>query len=94
MWRKAIILFALFPMVMPILCARAADSMPSIEEAIANLPFQDADLEKLLAGEIVSYDLVNGKEHKLETHVIEFGMSGAETQITKEPKEMPSLFGG
>jgi hypothetical protein len=65
MWRKAIILLALFPMAMPILCARAADSKPSIEEAIANLPFQDADLEKLLAGEIVSYDLEAGTDKEL-----------------------------
>ena len=42
----------------------------------------------------VSNDLVNGKENKTESRVIEFGMSGAETQITKQPKEMPNLFGG
>ncbi len=65
MWKKAITLLALFPMVLPILCARAADSIPSVEEVIANLPFQDADLEKLLAGEIVSYDVEAGTDKEL-----------------------------
>ena len=55
MWRKSITLLALFPMIVPGLCAQAADSIPSIEETIAHLPFEDADLEKLLANEIVFY---------------------------------------
>ena len=43
---------------------------------------------------MTSDDLVNGKELHSEAVVIEYGTSGAETQITKEPKEMPNLFGG
>lgn len=65
MWRKAIALLALFSMFMPALCVRAADSIPSIDEIIDYHPFQDADLEKLLAGEIVSYDLESGTDKEL-----------------------------
>ncbi len=65
MWKKLIALLALFPMIVPGLCAQAADSIPSIEETIAHLPFEDADLEKLLAGEIVSYELEAGTDKEL-----------------------------
>jgi hypothetical protein len=65
MWRKSITLLALLPMIVPGLCAQAADSIPSIEETIAHLPFEGADLEKLLANEIVSYELEAGTDKEL-----------------------------
>jgi hypothetical protein len=43
---------------------------------------------------MISDDVINGKQQHSEAVVIEYGTSGAETQITKEPKEMPNLFGG
>ena len=65
MWRKAITLLALFPMIVPGLCAQAADSIPSVEETIAHLPFEDTDLEKLFVNEIVSYELESGTDKEL-----------------------------
>jgi hypothetical protein len=65
MWRESITLLALFSMIVPGLCAQAADSIPSIEETIAHLPFEGTDLEKLLAGEIVSYELESGTDKEL-----------------------------
>ncbi|MCZ6655734.1 MAG: hypothetical protein O7C67_00415 [Gammaproteobacteria bacterium] len=65
MWKKLIALLALFPMIVPGLYAQAADSIPSIEETIAHLPFEGADLEKLLANEIVSYELEAGTDKEL-----------------------------
>ena len=65
MSKKIITMLALLSMLMPVLCVRAADTMPGIEELMDHLPFQNADLEKLLAGEIVSYDLEPGSDKEL-----------------------------
>ena len=65
MWRKAVSLLALFSMIVPVLCANAADTIPSVEEAIDHLPFESTDLGKLLAGEIVSHELESETDKEL-----------------------------
>ena len=41
----------------------------------------------------ITDDVVNGKAQHAESVVVEYGLSGAESQITKEPTSMPG-FGG
>ena len=46
-------------------CAAAEDAEPKIEHGIRYLPFENADIERLLSGEIITHDLESGDNKEL-----------------------------
>ena len=58
-------LLAMIAMAMPAHCDTVADSSAIIDEVFAHLPFEKADLEKLLKGDIVAYDLEPGGDKEV-----------------------------